>query len=55
MSEGADLTSISPSILEISNLASISPSMDEAQNFSEPVLYTVTAEDDSQAQWTVTA
>jgi hypothetical protein len=55
MSEGADLTSISPSVLEISNLASISPSMDEAQNFSEPVLYTVTAEDNSQAEWTVTA
>jgi hypothetical protein len=55
MSEGADLTSISPSVLEISNLASVSPSIEEAQDFSEPVVYTVSAEDNSQAQWTVSA
>ena len=55
MSEGVDLTSLSPSVLEISNLASVSPSIEEAQNFSEPVLYTVTAEDNTQAVWTVTA
>jgi hypothetical protein len=55
MSEGSDLTSIKPSVLEISNLASVSPSMEEVQDFSEPLIYTVTAEDNSMAEWTVTA
>ncbi|GAA4812923.1 hypothetical protein GCM10023330_20620 [Litoribaculum gwangyangense] len=55
MSEEAQLIDLIPSIIEISNLANISPSKNEPQNFLEPVSYTVTAEDNSTAVWTVTA
>jgi hypothetical protein len=55
MSEGADLSNITPSAIEISNLANINPDPNTAQDFSEPVIYTVTAEDNSTAEWTVTA
>ncbi|MBO3116377.1 PCMD domain-containing protein [Winogradskyella sp. DF17] len=55
MSEEANLSSITPSRIEISNLASISPTVNDVQDFSEPVIYTVTAEDNSTAQWTINA
>jgi hypothetical protein len=55
MSEEADLTNISPSTIEISNLARISPGINEPQDFTQPIVYTVTAENNSTAQWTVTA
>lgn len=55
MSEEADLSSITPATIEISNLARITPSITAPQDFSQPVLYTVTAEDESTALWTVTA
>lgn len=55
MSEEAELIGIVPSLIEISNLATISPSMEIPQDFSEPVLYEVIAEDGSSAVWSVTA
>ncbi|TCO04058.1 DUF5018 domain-containing protein [Natronoflexus pectinivorans] len=49
--QGADLSSIAPEFT-LSEGASISP--DDAQDFSQgPVVYTVTAEDGSTAEWTV--
>ncbi|MBQ1654357.1 MAG: choice-of-anchor J domain-containing protein, partial [Bacteroidales bacterium] len=44
---------ISPTI-EISPLATISPASGAAQTFAEPVVYTVTAEDATTQDWTVT-
>ncbi|BFP42215.1 hypothetical protein FGF1_30600 [Flavobacteriaceae bacterium GF1] len=55
MGEGADLTGLVPSTIQISNLAAISPSSGEAQDFQDTVLYTVTAEDGSTAVWSVNA
>ncbi|MCA0133321.1 PCMD domain-containing protein [Winogradskyella alexanderae] len=55
MSEEAGLTGVVPSLIEISNLAEISPSKDSPQDFTQPVNYTVTAENNSTAIWTVTA
>lgn len=55
MSEGTDLKQLTPAKIEISNLATISPGPDEQRDFSDPVIYTVTAEDGSMADWTVTA
>lgn len=52
--QGVDLMGIAPLNISISNLATISPLPDEVQDFSEPVTYTVTAEDGSTAVWTVT-
>jgi len=49
---GTEITSLSPSIV-ISDLASISPDPGIAQNFSAPVNYEVTAEDNSTKQWTI--
>lgn len=49
----ADLTAIVPLSIEISNLATIQPGTDVIQNFSEPVIYTVTAEDGTNAIWTI--
>lgn len=53
--EGADVSSVAPSTIEISNLASISPGVGDTQDFTQPVVYTVTAEDGSTANWEVTA
>ena len=53
MGEGVDITQLAPSRIEISNLATISPGQGEAQDFTEPVIYRVTAEDGSMAEWTV--
>lgn len=55
MSEEADLSSIIPSNVEISNLARISPSITSPQDFNVPVLYEVRAENNDVALWTVTA
>ncbi|SDQ71339.1 PCMD domain-containing protein [Flagellimonas zhangzhouensis] len=52
---GEDVSAKVPSVIEISNMATISPTVEEAQGFSEPVLYTVMAEDGSEAVWTVIA
>lgn len=51
--EGSDATALSPEII-ISEKASVSPSSGEAVDFTNPVVYTVTAEDGSKAQYTVT-
>lgn len=48
-----DLTSLTPTI-SISELASIDPPSGEAQDFSSPVIYTLTAEDGSEAIYTAT-
>ncbi len=53
--EEEDVSAKTPSHIEISNMASISPTSEEAQDFNEPIIYTVTAEDGSTAEWTVTA
>lgn len=50
---GTDVTNLSPTIT-ISALASIDPASGVARNFSTPVTYTVTAEDESTKVWTVT-
>lgn len=53
IARGTDITSLIPNIT-ISEDATISPSMDIAQDFSTPVVYTVTAEDGTNEQdWTV--
>ncbi len=52
--EGEDVSALAPQRIEISNLARISPRAGEVQDFREPVLYTVTAEDGSEAVWEVT-
>ncbi len=53
--EGTDLTSLAPSVIKLSNFATVEPGVGEAQDFSAPVIYTVTAEDGTQADWEVTA
>lgn len=53
--EGEDVSTKSPSRIEISNLATINPGTGEAQDFTQPVIYTVTAEDGSESQWEVSA
>lgn len=53
--EGEDVTARTPSNIEISNMAKISPGAGQAQDFSQPVIYTVTAEDGSRAEWVVSA
>ncbi|MGH1384746.1 DUF5018 domain-containing protein [Kordia sp.] len=50
---GADASSLSPTIT-ISDLATISPNSGVAQDFTGPVMYTVTAEDSSTVNYTVT-
>jgi len=51
---GADLTNLSTSI-NVSPKAVITPQSNEPQNFTNPVIYTVTAEDGSLQNYTVTA
>ncbi len=50
---GTDVTALKPTI-NISDKATISPASDTAQNFTNPVTYTVTAEDGSNQDYTVT-
>jgi pectate lyase len=51
---GSVLTSLMPTTLTISSLASVSPTPSVAQDFSAPVVYTVTAQNASTKTWTVT-
>ena len=51
---GSTLTNLVPTTLTISASATISPLASAAQNFSSPVVYTVTAQDGSMKTWTVT-
>ena len=52
---GSVLTNLVPTTLTISSNATISPLANSAQDFSSPVVYTVTAQDNSTKTWTVTA
>jgi hypothetical protein len=53
VSDAADITAMAPANLTISNFASIAPPKDEVRDFSEPVIYNVTAEDGSSHSYTV--
>ena len=50
---GSSVTDLSPTIV-ISDKASIDPASGDAQNFRSPLVYTVTAEDGSTKEYTVT-
>jgi len=50
---GTDLTALTPTI-KVSEKATVSPASGVVQNFTNPVVYTVTAEDGSTAKYTVT-
>ncbi len=51
---GSNLASVIPTTLNISNNANILPLPTAPQNFTVPVNYTVTAQDNSTKTWTVT-
>lgn len=51
--EGTDVTALVPTIT-ISDKATVNPASGQPQNFTHPVVYTVTAENESTAQYTVT-
>ncbi|MBU1368701.1 MAG: DUF5018 domain-containing protein, partial [Bacteroidetes bacterium] len=53
VANGTDLSSLTPTIT-VSAGASVDPASGVAQNFSAPVDYTVTAEDNTEKVWTVT-
>lgn len=53
--ENTPVDALAPSLIEISNLARVSPGVGEVQDFSNPVLYTVTAEDGTTTLWEVRA
>jgi len=48
---GSDLTKIKP-VIKISEKAAVNPATDTEQNFTNPVKYTVTAEDGTQQEYT---
>ncbi|WKV11617.1 DUF5018 domain-containing protein [Marivirga harenae] len=50
---GADLTTLSPSI-SVSENATVSPASGTSQDFTNPVIYTVTAENGTSVEYTVT-
>lgn len=50
---GTDITKLTP-VISLPNSATISPSSGVVQNFTKPVVYTVTAEDGSTQSYTVT-
>ncbi len=50
--EGTDLTTLSPTIVHTGE--TISPTSGVAQDFTDPVVYTVTAEDNTTQEYTVT-
>ena len=50
---GTDITDLAPTI-EISENATIDPESGTPQDFTEPFVYTVTAENGDQQEWTVT-
>lgn len=51
---GSDLTSLTPLVFQLSASASVNPSATSPANFSSPVAYTVTAQDGTTKNWTVT-
>jgi pectate lyase len=51
---GTPLASVVPQTVTISAQASINPLPTSAQNFTSPVIYTVTAQDGTTKNWTVT-
>ena len=53
MPEGTDVTHLTPTI-EVSEGATVSPASGEAQDFTTPVTYTVTAQNGTTAAYTVT-
>jgi hypothetical protein len=53
VSDELDITALKPTALTISNFASVDPGKDLERDFSEPIKYTVTAEDGSNAVYTV--
>lgn len=53
VSSTTNVTSLAP-IISVSNFASISPTSGVARDFTNPVTYTVTAQDASTKQWVVT-
>ncbi|WMI69642.1 DUF5018 domain-containing protein [Mangrovimonas sp. YM274] len=52
--ESVDVTNLVPTTLTISPFADITPSADTPRDFSSPVEYTVTAQDNSTKTWTIT-
>ncbi|WNR46166.1 CARDB domain-containing protein [Paenibacillus roseipurpureus] len=50
---GTDITSLTP-VISVSNKATVTPGNGAAQNFTNPVIYTVTGENGTTQQWTVT-
>jgi hypothetical protein len=53
VSDEADLSGLAPTKVAISNFASLEPPADAEQDFTKPVLYTVRAEDGSEAVYKV--
>jgi pectate lyase len=51
---GSTLTGLVPQVFSLSANATVTPGAATAQNFSVPVVYTVTAQDNSTKTWTVT-
>ncbi len=51
---GSDVTNLAPASLVFSAGATISPAVGDTQDFSSPVMYTVTAQDNSTQTYTVT-
>lgn len=52
---GENISNVVPVVFTISDQATVDPLVTSAQNFTSPVVYTVTAQDNSTKQWTVTA
>jgi len=50
---GSDISNLTPEI-EVSHNATIDPPSGEAQDFSDPVTYTVTAQNEDEQEWLVT-
>lgn len=50
---GTDVTALQPTIV-VSDLATVSPASGEEQDFTDPVTYTVTAEDETTQEYVVT-
>jgi len=53
VSDQADITAMAPASVTISNFATIRPEASEIMDFSDPVVYTVTAENGSAVDYTV--
>jgi hypothetical protein len=53
VSADASIITLEPTEITISTFATVSPAVGEGQDFSEPVVYTVVAEDGTAAEYTV--